>query len=194
MRAELILLFSLSFFIQSCNYDFPFNELEVINLYNVGDTIVFQNQDKELDSILIVTKKFGHANDIYDIVDRKKSDPTCYIEYKNIPKGKKELFSFGPKGATYTETHEFLNITKYNPEYLLNIDIGINGFKQVFEYDISKIRETAEYGKHLIFTSHCKNRKCMGVDSASVVEVIWRINKGIVAFETKDKTKWKLIK
>lgn len=172
----------------SCRpYKFDDTDLEIINTYQKGDTLVFITEDGRLDSIEITDKEFyfnGYS-------EGYEGNPQgCRIYYKTIPPGKMVLAGFGgPQGDVYTNEFTFLSAVKYKRNKPATITLKLLGFDaEIPTYFINGKNDT---NRPIELTHFCHN--CIGVDSTDVVKIQWQPNLGVIMYQRKDSTVFRLI-
>lgn len=121
-----IALLITSTFLCSCRYSFDKGDLSLINVYNTGDTLVFQGDNGSVGSIEITDKQFRYNG----ISEGYSGDPeTCYIDYRTIPPGEPVLTTFGgPQGLQYSNEKGFLSATKWKRGEAAAIRMRYGGF------------------------------------------------------------------
>jgi hypothetical protein len=172
----------------SCRYSFDKKDLSVINTYNIGDTLVFQSDKGLLDSIEIIDKQFQYNG----LSEGYSGDPqTCRIIYKTISPSKPMLVGFGgSQGDVYSNEKYLLSAVKWKKDEAATIDIKYGGFGGKIP-NKQKLLNDNEFGEHYDITHFCID--CIGVDSTEVIRIKWKLGTGIVWYQRKDSSTYKLI-
>lgn len=188
---RLLIIISLIFCVilsQSCKISFDDKDMMVLNLYNVGDTLIFENVHGDHDSITIVSKEIRYNG----ISEGYSGNPeTCWIEYQNIPLGEPDSKSFGgPQGDVYSQNKSFLLATKWEDSNPARFEVKFGGFGGTLPAS-SSLRQDDNLGDHFLINHYCYD--CNGVDSTDIVQLIWTPQKGVVQYRKKNNTVWRLI-
>ncbi|MCI4647521.1 hypothetical protein [Phaeodactylibacter sp.] len=189
MSRLLIIVLTLSvILIQSCKNSFDDKDMMIINLYSVGDTLIFENDKGHYDSITIVSKEIRYN----ELSEGYSGNPqTCWIEYQTIPPGEPELKSFrGPQGDIYNQNKSFISATKWEDSNPARVEIKFGGFGGTLPASNS-LRQDDNLGDHFLIDHYCYD--CIGVDSTDIVQIIWTPQRGVVQYMKKNKTVWRLI-
>lgn len=172
----------------SCRpYKFNDADLDIINTYEKGDTLVYIADDGRRDSIEITDKEFYFSG----YSEGYKGNPQgCRIYYKTIPPGKMVLAGFGgPQGDIYSNEFTFLSAVKYGRSEPATIRLELLGFNSKIPNNFINGESKTDSSIELIHFCH----DCIGVDSTGVVKIKWQSNVGVVMYQKKDSTKYRLL-
>ncbi|MFT4735107.1 MAG: hypothetical protein ACI9K1_002066 [Arcticibacterium sp.] len=160
----------------------------ILNLYNVGDTLIFKNEIGDHDSITIVSKEIRYNG----LSEGYSGNPqTCWIEYQSIPPGEPKLISFGgPQGDIFSQNESFMSATKWEDSKHARFEINLGGFGGDLP-STDSLKHDKYLGRHFLINHYCYD--CNGVDSTDIVQIIWTPEKGVVEYTKKNKTTWRLI-
>ena len=172
----------------SCSpYKFDDADLNIINTYAKGDTLVFITDDGRRDSIEITDKEF-YLNGYSEGYEGNPQG--CRIYYKTIPPGKMVLAGFGgTQGDVYKNEFTFLSAVKYDRNKPATITIKLLGFDAKIPNNFINRENNSDTSVDLIHFCH----DCIGVDSMDVVKIKWQSNVGVVMYQRKDSIRHQLI-
>lgn len=188
-RALIAILILGSILMHSCKQSFDDDDMLVLNLYSIGDTLIFTTEMGDIDSFRIVNKDIRYSG----LSEGYSGNPQmCQIEYQTIPPSQPQLVSFGgPQGDVYSQNNPFLSATKWENDKPASIEIKFGGFNGTIPSKDS-LKKDKILGDIFQINDYCNN--CSHVDSTDIIQIIWSPNKGIVQYMKKNKTIWRLTK
>jgi len=183
---RLLLICSVFSFTIGCKtYSFDKPDLEIIDTYNKGDTLIFASAGGHIDSIQITSKEISYNG----YSEGYEGNPeVCRIYYKTIPAGKKVLASFeGSQGDVCSNEFTLLSAVKYKRNEPATITLKLLGFDANLpkDYINNPTNQPIEI-KHFCID-------CNGVDSTDVVKISWSSKVGVIMYQKKDGTIFNLI-
>ncbi|MEN9599259.1 MAG: hypothetical protein RL596_1578 [Bacteroidota bacterium] len=173
----------------SCRYSFDKKDLSILDTYNIGDTIIFQSDNGFYDSIVIIDKQLKYNG----ISEGYSGNPqTCDITYKTIPPSKPELVGFGgSQDDVYSNEKYLLSAVRWEKDKQATVDIKYGGFSGKIPNE-EKLIDDSRFGKHYDMIHFCID--CIGVDSTEVIRIKWKPGIGIVWYQRKDSSNYKLVR
>ncbi|SFH29472.1 hypothetical protein [Pontibacter chinhatensis] len=175
---SLRIIFSIVFLISlsSCSKKVRFNKFEhsLLEVYNEGDTLVFQSNKGELDTVYIVDKDIGHArwNPLVHSGIFRPLSGKVYSARERLPNGQ-------------LDTRQFISLYKDEPDstslYIFFDDIFLS----------IKFKNNPSVLMSILQDSTYKFQEPVSNNDSNNQEVIyWHVKHGVVKYTTKEGTSW----
>jgi hypothetical protein len=196
----LVIILSLTFCFSRCTSysekDFYFNatERKAIEAFKEGDTLYFENPKHGIEMFLVLKFDTSYKKEFGTLM-AKPAFNTISVPLKQLPSDSfiHGIFKNEIENRLDTEYHSILDITKYpqskEVEYFISFKrfmwLGKNGFG-ILHSDTLRINNCFVKDYYVI------TDKNISQDSTSkdVSEIIWTINKGIVAYKYNNGEYW----
>ena len=188
--------FFVCFLLNSCTIPLTEEQLKIIDCVNVGDTLIFQANSGECDTMVISDKKI-YLQELNPIFGNTWYRPqNAVVKFYSINRDNGQTFT---NGEWVTSTYDLIHIYGgRTPSDSAKITIDIRYFNS-FTYNNlgEEIFEPVEingetYSGYFILTGNCPDY--VPKDSCDIQKLYWHLDKGLLKYVNIKKQEWTRIK
>lgn len=177
-----------SFCLGGCIH-FNFNNFDLVefNVYKIGDTLIFQNQLLQKDTIIITGKNIERLDPAGNIWFRAM---VANITFKDIPKNQYQETIIKHNRPTYQDA-SLLKVYKSDPWDIPRVEFYFKDFIGTLDKNKQRTNEFLKEYKEISYKITLFDLSSARIDK-DITYIYWTESYGIIAYDTKNGDRWKL--
>ena len=137
MNRNIVLLVLIALFFNSCKHDFTDRELKIYNNIDIGQLLIFESDEKAIDTFKITSKKKYYNNWQPITRDGKYNPPNAVIKYEKLKSDDFKIYNLNKKEF---ENPELFHFRKKSPESKTRISFQFQNFYTEFEQSDTSLK------------------------------------------------------